>query len=425
MAVMCLTACKKDENEESISQRTSRTVLIYMSGENNLTVENSIRYLNYDLEEIIEGSKQLSNDQRLLVFVDSLNTNKQQSGKPYIIEVHGGKVYERYQFDHDFYASDPAYFKQVLQWTINNAPADSYGLVLWGHACGWTIAQDAIEARTAGTRAYGLDYGTDFSYGNGQKWMNITQMAKALSGLPKLEFVFADCCNMMCAEIGYALKDATNYLIGSPAEIPGEGAPYHLIIPSFFKQGSELYKGIIDTYFDYYDEYDINTVPLSVIDTRHIEALAQKTHDVLDRLAEPYPVYPQYPNLVGDSIMFYWYYDAPIMFDMRSFVKTYAPNDVFQQWDATYQQAVPHYRTTLQWETIYSNLQASFRKFSKDASKNGCVSMFIPRNSSAYFDGIFHYNLTYHEYAWNRVIDWSRFGWDESITDYRAAAREQ
>ena len=49
--------------------------------------------------------------------------------------------------------------------------------------------------------------------------MNITQMARAMKGLPKLDYIFADCCNMMCAEVAYELKDATRYLIGSPAEI--------------------------------------------------------------------------------------------------------------------------------------------------------------------------------------------------------------
>jgi hypothetical protein len=219
--------------------------------------------------------------------------------------------------------------------------------------------------------------------------------------------------------VGYELRNATKYLIGSPAEIPGEGAPYDLIIPQFFKQGSGLYKGIIDTYYDYYHDYGSYSVPLSVIDTQHMEALATATHDILGKFTEPYPVYPSYPSLEKDSVVFYWYYDAPMMYDMRAVMKTYAPTDVFEQWDKTYQQAVPYYRMAMRWETIYSNLLASFRRFKSDASQNGCVSMFIPRNTKMYFDGDFHYNLTYNKFGWNRVIDWSRFGWDDSVTAYQ------
>ena len=51
---------------------------------------------------------------------------------------------------------------------------------------------------------------------------------------------------MMTAEVGYELRDVTSYLIGSPSEIPGYGAPYDVIIPQLFKNGRELYRGIIE-----------------------------------------------------------------------------------------------------------------------------------------------------------------------------------
>ena len=256
-ALACLIACHDDDNEEkdwTVPSKASRTVMIYMSGENNLTYYNGFRYLSADLNEIIEGSKKLADNERLVIFVDSLNTNTKQAGKPFIMEVHGGKTFNRHEFDSDFYACDPARFREILQWMTTNAQADSYGLVLWGHACGWAVSTDTIAgARRYDTRAYGQDNGSDGN-GNGVRWMNITQMAKVLQEFPKMEFIFADCCNMMCAEVGYELRNTTKYLIGSPAEIPGRGAPYHLLVPYFYKNGAELYRGIIDNYYDYYLE---------------------------------------------------------------------------------------------------------------------------------------------------------------------------
>ena len=99
--------------------------MIYMSGENNLTESEGERFLQNDLKEMIEGSKLLSNDQRLFIFVDSLNTNKKRAGKPYIIEVHDGKAIPRYEFEEEFYASDPAYFHKIMDWMVTNAKANS------------------------------------------------------------------------------------------------------------------------------------------------------------------------------------------------------------------------------------------------------------------------------------------------------------
>ena len=192
------------------------------------------------------------------------------------------------QYAEDFYACDPDRFREILQTMTKSAEADSYGLVLWGHACGWLVDKDSVaEHQAEARRAYGLDYGVDGEQ-TGWKWMNITQMARALKGLPQFEFIFADCCNMMCAEVGYELRHATDYLIGSPAEIPGDGAPYHKMVPRFFQNDTAFYKGIIDTYYDYYKEYYAGdaylsgySLPLSVVDTRQLDSLLSATRDIL------------------------------------------------------------------------------------------------------------------------------------------------
>ena len=259
LALTWLTACHDNDEDTSwkAPETATRTVMVYMAGENNLSIYNNYRYLNNDLKEMIEGSKHLGDNERLLVFVDSMNWK--QAGKPVILELHGGEVNIMHEFDSDFYSCDPDAFKEVLQWMTTNAKADSYGLVLWGHANGWLVSSDTIAdgaSRAMVTRAYGQDKGTDVSAASAEKWMNITQMAKELAKLPKLEFIFADCCNMMCAEVGYELRNVTDYLIGSPAEIPGDGAPYDKIVPLLYGSGSQLYKSIIDTYYNYYlDDY--------------------------------------------------------------------------------------------------------------------------------------------------------------------------
>ena len=414
--VVGLSSCCKDDDEPRrpwTEGKAQRTVLVYMAGENNLTSYRGVRFLNNDFRELVEGSRKLTDQQRLLVFVDSLDGGSKQ-GRPFIVELHGGQVYPVKQYDSEFYSSHPDRFREVLSTMMDYAQADEYGLVLWGHASGWAVSSDTLADAPHSLRAYGVDYGTDGNMG-GEKWMNITQMARALNGLPKFKFIFADCCNMMCAEVGCELRHAADYLIGSPAEIPGDGAPYHLVLPYMYMEDAALYQGIIDTYYDYClsnfqtsGELTGYSVPLSVIDTRFVQELAEKTYDILPTFV---PDYPSQLNLLGSGIVYYWYYDAPAMYDMRAIVKTYASNEDFARWDALCQKAVPYHRMSLRWMTIYDSLEYSFSFFRQDESLNIGVSMFVPQNNSAYQNGLFRYNATCSQFEWNRVLDWSRFGW--------------
>ena len=413
-----LSACSKDDSSDNkTTTKASRAVMIYMAGENSLTEYRGLRYLQNDLTEMVEGSKYLADDQRVFVFVDSLGTNSKYKGTPYIIEVHGGKTISQKVYDKDFYSGDPDRFRDVVSWMTSNIKADGYGLVLWGHATGWKIE----ESTRAGSsrRGYGWDTNEDVGPED-DRWMNITDMATELGKLPKLDFIFADCCNMVNAENAYELRNVTNYLIGSPAEIPGNGAPYDMILPLLFKNGSELYKSIIDTYYDYYLEAYKGThlsgysVPLAAVDTKNMSQLATATHDVLDKFTGGYPQYPDSPDMTG--IAFYDGYDEAVFYDMRAFIKRNTTAEVFQTWDQAFNQAVPYYRMSMKWMTIYNgapyyNLERAMNSFDQDQTQYGCMSMFIPMNLSAYNGGYYAYNLQASEFAWNRVMDWSRFGW--------------
>jgi len=379
-----------------------------MAGENDLS---SLGYQGNDMRELIAGSVQLTDKQRLLVFIDSLSGGVR---KPRIVELHGGKSYPVKQYAEDFYSCDPARFHDVLQTMVEYAEAESYGLVLWGHATGWLVTRDSVAEQSR--RSYGLDYGTDGNLG-GKKWMNITQMARVLQDLPHFDYIFADCCNMMCVEVGYELRHATDYLIGSPAEIPAAGAPYQKIMPYLFQKDEALYRGLIDTYYDYYINcyrYDPDlkgySIPLSVIDTRQLEPLLQATHDILPSFM---PQYPQTLDFTGLGMTYYLYYDAPVMYDMRSFMKTFVSAENFLQWDMAYLRAVPYCRMSMRWMTIYDYLDASFGSFTQPLSWHGCVSMFVPRNIYSYSRSAFLYNKNCSRFEWHRSLNWKRFGWAE------------
>jgi hypothetical protein len=84
--LVCCSCSKKDDIEPIPEPVVQHTVLVYMSGENNLTKDSRYpneSYLADDLEEMKEGSYLLSKDQRLIVFIDSVGTKNY----PHIVEI--------------------------------------------------------------------------------------------------------------------------------------------------------------------------------------------------------------------------------------------------------------------------------------------------------------------------------------------------
>lgn len=400
--LLLFAACSKSENNEPVDPMAQRTVMVYMSGDNDLS-----GWAQADIDEMIAGASNIPQKGNLVLFIDRQRTGE----RPFIAKVTQDKqqpLDTLYKFNSDFYACDPEQFSAILQRITTLCPAHEYGLVLWGHASGWAVVNDTIKSN----RAYGRDDSSASS--KNSKWMNITQMAVALKSLPKMKFIFADCCNMMCAEVGYELRNATDYLIGSPAEIPGEGAPYDKVLPNLFKEGTALYKGIIDAYYDGYNSSATYGVPLSVIDTKYISDLAVKTSAVLEQTEGGYPQSPNVPDLSG--IAFYFGYDVPMMYDMRAVIEHLVPTDVFKQWDSVFQQAVPYTRMSMRWRTNYDgngssyNLLAAFNTFNPELAY-GCVSMFLPQDGYGYTRGDLVYNKRSNNFGWTHIMNWSRFGW--------------
>jgi hypothetical protein len=417
ISLLLFTACDKNEDPSPAPEPTQaeRTVLIYMSGENNLTQDYQYpgeSFLADDLEEIIEGSYKVNSKQHLICFVDSVGTNN----KPYIIEVSNGKTKEVYRYESDFYASDPAKFREVLQYTIDNYPAKEYGLVLWGHASGWIVHNDTVpsvlKTREA-TRGYGKDEGWDTN--GSSKWMNITQMAQALETIPKLKFILADCCNFMCVEVGYELRNCAEYLIGSPAEIPGEGAPYHLMIEKLFSTSPTFYKDICNCYYNYfldaytqpdYSDWNLEgySVPLSVFRLDQMENLADATKQLMQKFM---PKYPEQLDLT--NLPYYLYNDRRVIYDVKTVFKKYAPESDYNKWLDVFNTAVPYQAVSQRWMSIFDTIRNDFYTFPQDTESWGTVSMFFPQTyyNSCYFD----YNKRIRKLQWYNAVDWASYGW--------------
>ena len=243
-----------------------RTVLLYASAENKLSP-----FLPDELKELKKGSRGMGNN-ALLVYVD----DAAPECLPYIAWIKEGAVADSIVLDSDDLSSSPETMSRILNIVSTYYPANEYGLVLWGHASGW-VMEDSIDnsiKTAAPRRAFGVDNGKNSPYSDEGKWLNMNTLASILKQWKHLKFIFADCCQFQCIESAYELREVTDYIIGSPAEIPGEGAPYETLTSTLFSPSETFYQEITDCYFnqvikisDVWPSYDSQT-PLSVIRTQ-------------------------------------------------------------------------------------------------------------------------------------------------------------
>ncbi len=413
-----LTSCHHDDDTPE-DNTARRTVLVYMAAENNLT-----RFATEDLEEMKTGSLKLAEDQNLVIYVDkagSLTT-------PYIVRAKNGEMVDTI-FMKEALSADPTTLQDVIQYTREHFPAKSYGLLLWGHASGWLVSTKDSISRTRGSsilepKAYGGATGNNSSSSSGNYWMNIVPMAKAIQngmGSNHLSFIFGDCCSFGCLEVAYELRNVTDYVIGSPAEVPDMGAPFDLIVPDMFIETDNFYAKIIDHYFDYYlDIFKNNpqyynkkvgdlagySVPLAVVKTSGLDNLAYATSTLLGTIAEKVSTSG---SLDLDKVMYYAISQKKYSYDMYHVFKKNTSAADFDTWKAAFLQAVPYRLFSMKWMTEISSLRNEMENF--DATKDDCgvVSMFFP---STYYNGTNpNWNKAIQQYQWNNVIHWEQYGW--------------
>ena len=367
MCLALLSACCKDD-EETIPQ--TRTVLIYMSAENTLSYDSE-----NDLEEIRQGSQELTNDDYLLVYYDRAKKDE----LPWLARIVKGQLKDSVSIadmqisEKDEYASNPAVFEKVLSYAYSHYPATAgYGLTFWGHASGW-LREDSI----AHSRGYGVDNGTNSpSYDSGY-WMNIPTLRQALEKQPHLEFILADCCNFMCLETIYELCEVTDYIVGSAAEIPAQGAPYDKVVPEMFKR-KDAAKAIMTKYAESYKDY----LPLSVAKTVEVDALAEATRTVLKAIYSRLDT--EYPDMTG-LIHYYNEYRAQyhpyynVFYDAGDFVKKYATEPVYKEWKQALDRVISNKIFSKKWDTNKS-WYSHYSDFEMTEERYHGVSMYVPQD---------------------------------------------
>ena len=414
-----ILSCHDDKSETTLPnppvETARRTVLIYCAAQNSLGVSGTYYKSAWteDSLELAAGKHFISDDDRLLVFVDDAYHPRLYR---FCVDAAPELVW---QWGYDANSANPATFKDVLLRVKERFPAEEYGLSMWSHADGWIPSSNTnySKARTLPTLSplsFGIDVGqngnmiTDQAPNNNGlgAQMNITDMAIAIqeSGL-HFTYIFFDACLMQCVEVAYELRDVTDYLIASPISIAAAGAYYtHMLERGFFSANPT---DIAKTYYEdvtseelarVYDDFGI---VISALKTKELDALAAAVRTALADI--DFSAYPDLTDAHAYHVYSYNYYFRPHYYDMRSALRHLLTDAQFAPVEVALTRATAFYAATHKYwvgprDSDYHSLALS----------ECCgVSMFFPQkeyatNASRCDFG--NHNETYTQTAWAKAI---------------------
>lgn len=363
----------------------SRTVLVYIVGENNLS-----SFIKDDVEEMLEGikSNKLKAGDNLVLYIDDYENpriyllNNRTKAKRY------SELVPVYKYTTEENTASADNLADVLKYVKANYKADSYGLVMWSHGSGWLYSGNSID--NVGSKAPRRTIGRD-----GYREMNIDAMADALRKSVKLDFVLFDACFMQCIETAYELKDCADYIIGSPAEIPDSGAYYTTMTEAMFK-ADDCAKEIVDKYHQHYaapgNRYGII---VSAINTEKMDDFVEETKSYIDKYRSKL-LETSYWDVQNYFIYGSWSTNYPDFYDMKGVMRKLLTDSEYASFVNTLGEAV-YCKHAQYWYTGFPCIRIDL-----DPEQSGGVSMFIPQ--SKYEFSVKKYNEMFERTNWYKDV---------------------
>lgn len=351
-------SCKKDIVVPALSSQ--RTLLVFMGGDNNLSKET------YDKLEALRQSA-TSTMGRLLVFQDVPNGGARLLEIKYAESGAGEQTVLRSYGEVN--SLDPALFKRVLADVASLAPSTSYGLLYFSHGSGW-LPQRAL------TQPFNfLPAATDDG--------GFSELARAVPD-HFFDFIVFESCFTSGIEVLYELKDKTNYVLSSSAEIlsPGFTPIYNQLLPLLYQPEADL-KSCAAVYYQHYNQQSgfSRSATVSVTAMKALPALADwvKKYASKSLAADELPAIQHFDR----------YYGYHLFFDFEDYYAHISPVDSHNQLAELLSNAVLFKAATPQYLKAYNGFEIS--KFSG-------LTSYIPQND---FDGL---NTLYKNLKWSAAI---------------------
>ena len=271
--------CSKNSSDGGNSTtKTPRMVIVYLGGDNNLSFET-----NEKIDAIREGWAPGKGE--LLIYQDTYN------GTPKLLRMRGAdkthsrnytEVIETYEEEN---SASPEVLNRVIRKVIQDYPSDSYGLLIFSHGSGWL--PDLTLSFPEGTKtARSIIIDNSTSSPNGEA-MNIEDFASAIPD-KSMDFIIFEACLMSGVEVAYELKEKTDYILASSAEIlsPGFTDIYPSSIMLLFDTNispQENLQNFAENYYNTVNNFSdvFRSATLSIIQTSELDELAALTKEAI------------------------------------------------------------------------------------------------------------------------------------------------
>lgn len=236
-------------------------------------------------------------------------------------------------------------FADILNEVRQNAEALNYALIIGGHGCGWSCADDWINYpnqaksfNTQQTLSYdtpfsGIQFGTDPDnpttrfFGSVDRKENSIDLSTLVEGIKqsgiKMQYILFDVCYMGNVETAYELKDVTNYLVASSSEIMAKGIPYRSMW-SYLNGTTPNYSSLVNGIVNFYKNSNSPYCNMAAIDCRQLDALA----NVMKEINQKYTFDTTIPL---DSIQPLDGFLPHLSYDMAVYVDSLRPNGYLKE----------------------------------------------------------------------------------------------
>ncbi len=276
-----LCSCIKDDYEGPDPNLPTRTLIVYLAGDNNLSAEAEQK-----IEALRQGWTWTGN--KCLIYADSKDNGAR------LVRLRGGcpshpepylETVREYGAENSASAKT---FARVLGEVRTEFPADSYGLIFFSHGSGWLPAGSLGNP----SRSLGWDDGTaqgDLDHAE----MEIADFAAAIPD-SMFDFIVFETCLTAGVEVAYELRGKADYMLASSAEIvsPGFTPIYPGALKYLCNTAQDTEKSLTAfgrAYMDYVNTNytdDYRSATLSILDIRQISLLAIRMREMLENCSD-------------------------------------------------------------------------------------------------------------------------------------------
>ena len=267
IVMMVFNACDRAVIEDDESRRT---ILFYIGSDNNqLDNGREGNEPGQKIDEIRRGWQPGKGE--MLIYTDQTNQDACLLRISDNIDANGMYALDTLGTYTDDNTADAEVLKRVIKKVVNDYPADSYGMIIFSHGTGWLP-----EGMYTSPRSLFVD-------NEDGQWheMEIAAFASAIpDGL--FDFIILEACLMADVCLMYELRNKTEYVLASSAEIIAKGFTYIYTenIMGLFNTKQSLDKVIKDFAYAYSTNYN-SFFTVSILKMSEMDALAEVTKTVL------------------------------------------------------------------------------------------------------------------------------------------------